>query len=169
MGCVATLVAAAFFAGCSSRALSPESPTATVTVRGIDETGWVELRQKHRGRVLLINFWATWCEPCREEFPGLVRLDHVYRARGLTVVGISMDAPTALPAVQRYLQLQGAGFTSYLYDFRDFATLVGGINPRWTGGIPATFIYDRDGRLVESWEGATSFEDFERVVRPLLD
>lgn len=169
-GWMASLGTVIFLAGCSSRASSPQlGLRGGIPVRGINEAGWVQLRQEHRGHILLVNFWATWCGPCREEFPGLVQLDHLYRARGLAVIGISMDSPAALPAVQKYLQSQGAGFPSYLYAFRDFATVIDTIDPRWSGGIPATFVYDREGRLVRSWEGATPYEEFERVVRPLLD
>ncbi len=157
----------AFLAACTHSTNPPELPPPGGVVN-LNEAGWHRLRAQHRGRVLLVNFWATWCEPCREEFPGLVRLDQAYRARGLSIVTISMDEPEAVPAVQKFLKTQGAEFGSYRRNFRDFAALVDSINPRWGGGIPATFLYDRQGRLVRSWEGATRFEDFERAVRPLL-
>ena len=116
----------------------------------------------------MVNFWATWCEPCREEFPDLVRLHNTYRSRGLSVVAISMDEPESVPAIEQFLKSQGAKFGSYRQNFKDFEALVNSINPRWGGGIPATFLYDREGRLVESWQGATTFEEFEGAIKPLL-
>jgi hypothetical protein len=84
------------------------------------------------------------------------------------VVAISMDEPESVPAVEQFLKSQAADFGSYRQQFKDFEALVNSINPRWSGGIPATFLYDREGQLVESWQGATTLEEFESAVKPLL-
>jgi len=84
------------------------------------------------------------------------------------VVAISMDEPESVPAIEQFLKTQGANFGSYRQQFKDFEALVNSINPRWDSSIPATFLYDREGRLVESWQGATTFEEFEGAVKPLL-
>jgi thiol-disulfide isomerase/thioredoxin len=161
------LAALLLFTGCSHSAIPPEAPPPRGIV-DVDETGWERLRAQQRGRVLVVNFWATWCEPCREEFPDLVRLYNTYRSRGLSVVAISMDEPESVPAIEQFLKSQGANFGSYRQQFKDFEVLVNSINPRWAGGIPATFLYDREGRLIESWQGATTYEEFEGAVKPLL-
>jgi thiol-disulfide isomerase/thioredoxin len=152
---------------CSRLAVPPE-PAPPAKVADLDEKGWDALREQYRGRVLLVDFWATWCEPCREEFPALVRLHQNYRGRGLSVVAISMDEPESVPAVEQFLNSQGAQFGSYRHHFHDFVALVDSINPRWGGGIPATFLYDPQGKLVDSWQGPTSYAELERTVRPLL-
>jgi len=154
-------------AGCSHSVIPSEPPPPRGIV-DLDENGWDRLRAQQRGRVLVVNFWATWCEPCRDEFPNLVRLHNTYRSHGLSVVAISMDEPESGTAIEQFLKSQGANFGSYRQHFKDFEALVNSINPRWGGGIPATFFYDRQGRLVESWQGATTFEEFERAVKPLL-
>jgi thiol-disulfide isomerase/thioredoxin len=154
-------------AGCSRLTVPPE-PRPPAGVAELDEQGWARLRARYRGRVLLVNFWATWCEPCREEFPGIVRLHQSYRARGLSVVAISMDEPGSVPAIEAFLKAQGAQFGSYHHHFHDFAALVDSIDPGWGGGIPATFLYDREGKLIQSWQGPTSLGEFERAVQPLL-
>ena len=161
------LAALLFYAGCSRTVIPPEPPPPQGIV-DLDDSGWEKVRAQQRGRVLLVNFWATWCDPCREEFPDLVRLHNAYRGRGLSVVAISMDESESVPAVQRFLQSQGTKFGSYRQHFGDFEALVNSINPRWGGGIPATFLYDREGRLVNSWEGATAYQEFEGAVKPLL-
>jgi len=153
---------------CCSHLVIPSEPPPPRGIVDLDETGWERLRAQQHGRVLLVNFWATWCEPCREEFPGLVRLHNTYRSRGLSLVEISMDEPESRPAIEKFLKSQGANFGSYRQRFKDFEALVNSINPRWGGGIPATFLYDRQGTLVESWQGATTFEEFEHAVKPLL-
>ncbi len=164
--CAVALMTVAL-AACSHRGSPPEPPPLRGVIN-LDEAGWERLREQYRGRVLLVNFWATWCEPCREEFPGIVQLDRTYRDRGLSVVAISMDEPESVPAIEQFLRSQNTNFGSYRQNFRDFAALVDSINPAWRGGIPATFLYDRDGKLVRSWVGATSFQEFDRAVRPLL-
>ena len=164
---VSGIAAVILCAGCSHSAIPPEPPPPRGIV-ALDETGWERLRAQQRGRVLVVDFWATWCEPCREEFPNLVRLHNTYRSRGLSVVAISMDEPESRPAIEQFLKSQGANFGSYRQQFNDFEALVNSINPRWGGGIPATFLYDREGRLVESWQGATTFGEFEGAVKPLL-
>lgn len=166
LGRLSALTALALLAGCS-RAIPPEPP-APAGIVNLDETKWEQLRAQHRGRVLLVNFWATWCDPCREEFPGLVRLHRTYRDRGLSLVAISMDEPESVAAIEHFLKSQGAQFGSYRHNFRDFAALIDSINPRWGGAIPATFLYDRQGKLVSSWQSATRYEEFERALEPLL-
>ena len=151
-----------------SHSVIPSEPSPPKGIVALDEAGWERLRAQERGRVLLVNFWATWCEPCREEFPGLVRLYNSYHGHGLSVVEISMDEPDSRPAIEQFLKSQGANFGSYRQQFKDFEVLVNSINPRWGGGIPATFLFDRKGKLIESWEGATTFDEFERAVKPLL-
>jgi len=164
---VLALAALLFCAACSRSNFPPEPPPPKGVV-ALDEAGWARVRAEQRGRILLVNFWATWCEPCREEFPHLVRLHNAYRGHGLSVVAISMDEPESVPAIEQFLKSQGANFGSYRQQFKDFEALVNSINPRWEGGIPATFLFDREGRLVESWQGATPYEEFERAVKPRL-
>jgi hypothetical protein len=79
-----------------------------------------------------------------------------------------MDEPESVPAIEQFLKSQGADFGSYRQNFKDYEALVNSINPRWGGGIPASFLYDREERLMESWQGATTFEEFERAAKPLL-
>jgi len=155
-------------AACSRHSLAPEPPQPT-EITNVDEAGLARLREQYRGRVLLINFWATWCEPCRDEFPGLVRLDRAYHSRGLSVVEISMDEPQSVPAIKNFLHSNGARFGSYRGNFHDFVKAIDSIQPAWQGGIPASFLYDRDGKLVAWWEGEVKFEEFDQVVTPLLD
>jgi thiol-disulfide isomerase/thioredoxin len=161
------LIALLLCSGCSRSKFVAEPP-APKGIVNLDESGWQQVRAQQRGRVLLVNFWATWCEPCRDEFPSLVRLYNTYHSRGLSVVAISMDEPESVPAIEQFLKSQRASFGSYRQNFKDFEALVNSINPRWGGGIPATFLYDREERLMESWQGETKFDEYERAIKPLL-
>ena len=161
-------LAALLFVAACSRSNFPAEPAPPKGIVALNEAGWARVRAEQRGRILLVNFWATWCEPCRDEFPDLVRLHNAYRGRGLSVVAISMDDPEAVPAVEQFLKAQQANFGSYRQQFQDFEVVINSINPQWGGGIPATFLYDRQGRLAQSWEGTTLFKEFEDAVKPLV-
>ena len=132
-------------AGCSDSVIPSEPPPPRGIV-DLDENGWDRLRAQQRGRVLVVNFWATWCEPCREEFPNLVRLHNTYRGHGLSVVAISMDEPESGTAIEQFLKSQGANFGSYRQHFKDFEALVNSINPRWGAAfLPPFFTTGRYG------------------------
>ncbi len=119
---------------------------------------------------MLLNFWATWCEPCREEFPSLVRLDRAYRSRGLTVLGVTTDLTSQMSAVERFLAEQRPDFANYRKkpggDDQDF---IEAVDRDWGGELPFTVLYGRDGRKAQVLSGKSSYEDFEREVRRLLD
>lgn len=145
---------------------SPEGKAPLVRV--LDEAGWKKLLTENRGRVLLVNFWATWCGPCRDEFPGLVKLHKLYKGRGVEIVPISMDDVALRPEVESFLRSYGVDFTSYLQVFEDVTGFADRLDPDWFGALPATFLYDRRGHLVGKFQGAMNYEDMEKAVIPLL-
>jgi peroxiredoxin len=114
----------------------------------------------YRGKVVLLDFWATWCAPCREETPNLVALQQKYSPRGLQVIGVSMD-DTAEPARAFYQQfhmnypvVMGTAQTGELY---------GGVL-----GLPIAFLINRDGRIYAKHIGATDSTIFEKEIQSLL-
>ncbi|CAK0758534.1 cytochrome c biogenesis protein CcmG, thiol:disulfide interchange protein DsbE [Gammaproteobacteria bacterium] len=115
------------------------------------------------GQVVLLNFWATWCPPCRKEIPGFVNLYHAYHDKGFMVVGIAIDEPEK---VRRFMA-----------DVRiDYPNLVGedtgiGLATRYgdhAGGLPYTVIIDRSGKVVSTHLGELSATAAEKTIRPLL-
>ena len=112
------------------------------------------------GKVVLLNFWATWCPPCREEIPSLVELQKKYGGQGLVVVGVSLDEHR-LPKVRRFIEEMGINYPIVLGNvmmMQDF----GG------SGVPTTFVIDRSGKIVAKHSGFTSKETFEKELMPLL-
>jgi thiol-disulfide isomerase/thioredoxin len=107
----------------------------------------------------MINVWASWCVPCREEFPDLVRLERAYRGRGLRVLLVSTDFDSV--DARKFLTRQGVDFPSY-FKTGDDMSFINGLNPKWSGALPATFLYDSTGRLVSFWEGRADYPKFER-------
>ena len=119
------------------------------------------------GRTTLVNVWASWCEPCRDEFPGIVRLARAYDARGLKVIFVSADFTEALPEAKQFLARQGVDWATWYKTGGDEA-FIDALDPKWTGALPGTFVYDAQGKLRDSWEGKADYAKLERTVRPLL-
>jgi len=114
-----------------------------------DATGRIQPFEQWRGKVLVVNFWATWCAPCREEIPVFVKLQQQYGARGLQFVGVAIDQPDKVTAFARNFKM-------------NYPILIGGMDSmEWVrrlgnrnGGLPFTIIADRDGIIVGSHLGA---------------
>ena len=132
--------------------------TAADIQRNIHEPG---------SKAVLINLWATWCGPCREEFPGLVRVAHRFQSQGLKVILVSADDDKDLSAVKKFLAEEGVDFPAFIKAEKDQA-FIDGLSKQWTGALPATFIYDGNGKLHDFWEGGVTFNVFEQKVVEVL-
>ena len=140
--------------------VAPASERKTIadfTLTDIDGKRWSFAEQ--RGRVVLVNYWATWCPPCREETPGLVRLANEYQGKGLEVAGISLDED--LTAVREFVAEYHISYPILLP--ANTANL-----PTTIESIPVTLLYDRQGRLAKQYAGAVSEATFRRDVAQLL-
>lgn len=142
-------------------------PVEQVQVSPVTAQELLKIVRDSGAKAVLVNVWATWCGPCQEEFPDLVRMAHDYQAKGLKVLLVSADMESDLPQVKKFLAEHGVNFPAYLQAQKD-QEFVNGIEPRWTGAIPATFIYDGAGKLSEFWERKASYAEFEQEVRKLL-
>ncbi len=121
-----------------------------------------------KAQVTVVNLWATFCQPCVEEFPDLVRLEKTYRDKGVRVFFVSVDFDSELPAVRRFLQKQGVTYPTFLKAQDDDNAFITALHPEWSGALPATFIYDARGRLRHFHEGKGDFALFERLVQDVL-
>ncbi len=104
-------------------------------------TGEVVSLESLRGKVVLLNLWATWCAPCRQETPFLQAKFDEYRERGFEIVGASMDTPGATEAIEEFIAEYGVTYT-ILHDSESV-----GLGLFRVIGLPATFLIDRDGKL----------------------
>ena len=158
--------AAALFVLISRASLAADAPRLAGEV---DAKGLAQAIANEKGRVVLVNFWATWCVPCREEFPDLVRLEKKYRDRGLSIVGVSTDLAKDLPAVEKFLAATKPDFRNYRKksggDDQDF---IESVDPKWGGELPFSVLYARDGKKARALSGMQSYADFEKAVRQLL-
>lgn len=119
-------------------------------------------------KITVVNFWATWCGPCREEFPAFVQLGKNFDTKGVDVVFVSMDFDDEQPAVTSFLASQGVKGVSYLR-MGDDNTFINAIHEDWSGVLPATIIYGSGGTLLDFWQADTiSYDDLETRVVKLL-
>jgi cytochrome c biogenesis protein CcmG/thiol:disulfide interchange protein DsbE len=114
----------------------------------------------YRGHVVLLDFWATWCDPCKEEIPHFVAMQNRYGPQGLQVIGISMDDDEKLA---REFQVQFKMNYPVAMGSAPLADQYGGIL-----GLPITFVIDRSGRIVSRHVGATDPSVFEAEIQRLL-
>jgi thiol-disulfide isomerase/thioredoxin len=142
-------------------------PPAPAPVPVGAEAVLAEVRKPGAGAVL-VNVWATWCAPCREEFPDLLHVARELAPKGLRVVLVSVDFPGAEEATAKFLTSQGVDFPTFLRIGKDEA-FVDGLEPQWSGSIPATFLYDGNGKLVRFWEGKASYPTIKKRAQQALD
>ena len=139
------------------------------TIEAINAGEFRRLVDHHRGEVLAINLWATWCIPCIKELPDLAKLQRQYRRRGLRVIAVSIDDPQELDTkVKPFFRQRAPGLVSYLQSEPDQDKFVSVVDPAWGGVVPTTFVINRAGSLKASLVGRKTYGEFEAAVRPLL-
>lgn len=134
----------------------------------VDESAYTKMIAAHKGRVLLVDFWATWCKPCRKEMPELVKLEQKLRARGFDLVTISADEPGAEAAALKVLKENNVPGKLYLKKAEDDDKFINSIDPKWGGALPALFLYDRSGKKMRSFIGETPIQDLEAAIEKIL-
>ncbi len=145
------------------RAPAANHPGEMIAFRLPDLAGQPHDIAEWKGKVLVLNFWATWCPPCREEIPAFQELQERYGAQGLQFVGVAIDERTAV------IDFRDAMFVSYPLligenDAMEIMTRYGNN----IGALPYTVVMDRNGRIVATRKGAYRGPELEAVVRPLL-
>ena len=161
IGFVALLLAA-FSAAGAPQAKAPSDPKV------IDAQGYQKIVQQHRGKPLLMTFWATWCEPCRDEYPMLNELAKQYGPKGLLVVGVNFDDEGDLILMRRFIARYKPIFPNYRKQQGGEAEFKQAVWPEWNGALPASFFYDKDGNQVGHVVGAGTRETYEAAIRQLL-
>ena len=134
----------------------------------INEAGFQKLVDSHKGKVVLYDFWATWCAPCRAEMPQLILLEDKLRSRGLQVVTISADDQEHKTGAEKFIQMYRVEPPAYVKQADDDDRFINAIDPKWSGALPALFLYDKSGHKVRSFIGETDMNALEAAIRKLL-
>jgi thiol-disulfide isomerase/thioredoxin len=159
---LALLILVPYFRSDSTHASGPSGlvgTTAPVFTLSDDRGSQVSL-DRYRGRIVLMNLWASWCPPCRAEMPDLQRLSAQYGASGLVVVGVNEgESPERARA---FAQSLGIAFPIWIDDQQRYGRLYAAL------GMPTTVVIGKNGDVVKGFDGALTFTQMEDAVRPLL-
>ncbi|HYL68714.1 MAG TPA: TlpA disulfide reductase family protein [Candidatus Limnocylindria bacterium] len=164
-------------ANLAARQQGASGKTASGTAKGaasadlplIDLAGYNQALAKYKGKPILVTFWATWCEPCRDEYPMIVELEKQYSSQGLAVFGVDMDDTAEMNLVRRFLARNQPRFPNYRQKPGiDLDAFYHGVNPAWTGSMPETVFYGRDGRIAGHFVGERSRASFEQAIHSIL-
>ncbi len=159
---VVICLALAMCAGASAQSSSQDSSLPVeLALRALD--GTEQKLSDYRGRVVILNFWATWCVPCREEMPMLVRLQQEYEGRGVVVIGPSADAPETQAKIEPFLRELKIGFPVWVGATTEHMERLG-----LGTALPATAVMDRDGRIVGRILGPLEEADLRARIEWLL-
>ena len=156
------LAATALAAPQVSKTVAPRDPEM------IDVQAYQKMIEQYRGKPLLVTFWATWCEPCRDEYPMLNELAKQYAPQGLKVVGVSMDDDGDLILMRRFLARYKPVFPNYRKKAGGEELFRQRVLPGWNGTLPVSVFYGRDGRQVGHVIGEGTRDTYDAAIRTLL-
>ena len=163
-------VRATLTAALAAGLLGGAAPAADApNVQAIDGKSLKQAIAGLKGKAVVVNLWATWCPPCVAEFPDLVKLRENYAAKGLEVVGVSMDEPEDRSKVDAFILKQKARFPVYLRKGGSVEQFFDPVDKGWPGVVPTTYLFDKDGKRVgKPIVGERTYAQFEAAVKPLL-
>jgi len=134
-------------------------------LKTVDASGLIEQINKHKGsEAVLINFWATYCAPCIEEFPMIVDLSNKYKDKGMKVYFVSADWLDREKEVLDFLESKGVEGLSFMKEEGNDNNFINEISREWSGALPFTIVYDKNGNLSDFWEMEKNKNRFEKAI-----
>jgi thiol-disulfide isomerase/thioredoxin len=140
-----------------------------VTLETTTNAQLTALRKTAPGKTLIINFWATWCGPCKVEMPEIVKTYQWYRSRGVDLVTVSVDAPASRPAALAFLQQVHVPSRNLQVDNEDLYAMQAAFDPEWQSGVPLTLVLAPDGHVIYRAQGEADILKMRRALLASLD
>jgi thiol-disulfide isomerase/thioredoxin len=161
-------IAAILCATLCTLAIAGSAEPSEPEIRMADADRILELVREAKTEVVVVNVWATWCMPCREEFPDLLRLRREYADRGLEMILVSGDfSDDREEQAGAFLRTQGVDFVTY-FKTGDDMQFIDTLARQWSGALPATLFYGPDETLHEFWEGKADYARMKQAVEKIL-
>jgi peroxiredoxin len=160
-GCITRAIRIALLILALSFGVFAQVPEKAPSLRLRDISGHTFRLAEHKGKVVLINFWATWCAPCRTEIPELVTWQRKYRSRGLQVIGITYP-PQTRSEVLKFISRANVNFPIVL------GTKATKLLFTSSETLPITLVIDSEGNICDVIEGVVFQEEFDQKIKPLL-
>lgn len=161
------LILLVFSSGCTKENETGQSKSGFYNndVPVVDEV-WIKNKIENReGKILFVNFWATWCVPCIEEFPDLVKIYDEYKNSDFEFLSVSVDLPSDIESkVKPFLAEQSAHFPVVVVEEKRSDRVIDLINPEWNGAVPITVIYDEHGNRQEFIHEAKNYDSFHTSI-----
>ena len=153
----------------SGAAKQTKQVVAAPKVEPINTEGIKALISRQNEKPLLVNFWATWCDPCRDEFPDLVKIDSEFRSKSLDFVTVSLDDVGDIKTtVPKFLASMKASMPAYLLSDSDPEPAINAVDPKWQGDLPATFLYNAKGEVVYKHFGRINTVELRQAIAELI-
>ncbi len=156
--------------GAEETPADPSPAARQITVSVIDENEFAEVLAGYRGKVVLVDFWATWCLACIQQFPHTVALHEQFADDGLAVISVSFDQPESKPAVLEFLRKQQATFDNFISRYG--AGVESAERFGLPGSLPQLLLFDRRGELAYTFpepQSGVDPEQIDRAVKELLE
>jgi len=145
-----------------------QSPATPRSFEVLDADHYLAKVAEQHGKPLMVAFWATWCEPCRDEYPMVNELVRQYQPKGLAAFGVSLDDDAEAPLALRFLAKTNPVFPNYRKKSGKDDEFINRVNTKWSGVLPATFFYDPDGHLTAQLVGEQKREAFVDAIEQAL-
>jgi thiol-disulfide isomerase/thioredoxin len=141
---------------------TPPQEIRRVTARQIRE-----LVDERKGKVVVVNFWASWCPPCVREFPAITKVYQQYHDKGLDLFAVALNAPEEIEEIKQFLAEQKPPFSIYLADPED-KTFNETVLEKWYGEMPLTLVFNTAGERVLAHRSEVTYEALSKTLEPLL-
>lgn len=144
------------------------APAQVAPVQPLSAAAFAGVLQQHRGQVVVLNLWATWCVSCLKEIPDLMALEREFSPRGMKLLAVSMDDPLELGVVEAFRRQRFPEFSSWIRQEAEMDAFVSPLDPAWNELLPTTYLIGRDGQVLKRLQGKKTLAEFRAELNAVL-